>query len=137
VSAIVKGQDILDFPLDVKPNENFTDAVLVFSDARQEVTGSLQDASGRPAADYTIIIFPDDTRYWTPNSRRMRTARPSTDGKFTIANLPPGEYRIGAVVDVLPNELTDPAFLQQIVGASVKFTLGVGEKRTQDLRIAR
>ena len=59
-SAMVKGRDILDFPLDVGPNEEITDAVLTFTDAEQVISGSLQDASGRPAPDYTIVVFAAD-----------------------------------------------------------------------------
>lgn len=136
-SAIVKGRDMLDFPLDVVPGDELTDAVVTFTDATQSVTGSLQDASGRPAPDYTIVVFAADKVYWTQGSRRVRNTRPGTDGKFTIPNLPPGEYRMAAVVDVSPTEITEPAFLEQIVGASFAIKLGVGENKVQDLRIAK
>jgi hypothetical protein len=53
-----------------------------------------------------------------------------------VTGLPPGEYRIAALVDVAPGEINDPAFLEQIVAASVKVTLAEGERKTQDLRIA-
>ena len=39
-------------------------------------------------------------------------------------------------MDILPNEVNDPAFLEQLVGASVPFPLKQGEKKTQDLKIA-
>ncbi len=135
-SAIVKGRDILDFPLDIGPSEDVTGALITFTDATQEINGSLQDASGRPAPDYTIVVFAADKAYWTPQSRRVRTIRPGTDGKFTVSGLPPGDYLMGAVVDVVPSEVNDPAFLEQVVGAAVKITLGLGERKTQDLRIS-
>jgi hypothetical protein len=135
-SAVVKGRDVLDFPLDVAPGDELTDAVVTFTDARQSISGSLQDASGRPAPDYTIVVFAADKAYWTQGARRTRTARPGTDGKFTIANLPPGDYRMAAVVDVAPTDINDRAFLEQIVGASIAIKLGVGENKVQDLKIA-
>jgi hypothetical protein len=135
-SAIVKGRDILDFPLDIAPGDELTDAVVTFTDATQSIGGSLQDGSGRPAPDYTIVVFAADKAYWTPNTRRVRTVRPGTDGKFTISNLPPGDYRMAAVVDVAPSDINDPSFLEQIVGASFPIKLGVGENKTQDLKIA-
>jgi hypothetical protein len=136
LSALAKGQDVLDFPIDIAPNDEIKDVVVTFTDAGQEVNGSLQDATGRPAPDYTIVVFAADNRFWAAPSRRIRSTRPGTDGKFAVPNLPPGEYRIAAVVDVAPGEVNDPAFLEQLVGASVKITLAEGERKTQDLRIA-
>jgi hypothetical protein len=44
----VKGKDVLDFPLDIGPGEEIADVVLTFTDATQQVGGTLQDATGRP-----------------------------------------------------------------------------------------
>ena len=75
-------------------------------------------------------------RLWSsPLSRRIRTVRPGTDGKFTIANLPAGEYRLAALTDITPGDQTDPTFLQQLVGASIAISLADGEKKVQDIRI--
>lgn len=136
LSAVVKGQDALDFPVDILPNEEINDVVVTFTDAAQEVNGSLQDATGRPAPDFTIVVFAADTRYWTTPTRRIRSTRPGTDGRFSVSGLPPGEYRIAALVDVAPGEINDPAFLEQLVPASIRFTLAEGERKTQDLKIA-
>jgi hypothetical protein len=43
---------------------------------------------------------------------------------------------MAAVTDVSPTEVSDPSFLEQLVGASFKVTLAEGEKKTQDLRIS-
>lgn len=136
LSVGAKGQDVLDFPLDIAPNDEIKDVVVTFTDAVQEVNGTLQDATGRPAPDYTIVLFAADSRYWTAPSRRIRSNRPGTDGRFTISGVPPGEYRLAALVDVAPGEINDPAFLEQLVAASVKITVAEGERKTQDLRIA-
>ena len=134
-SAMVKGQDALDTPLEIAPNEQITGAVVSFTDQTQEVSGMLQDAQGRPAPDFTIIVFAADKRYWTTPSRRIRTNRPGTDGKFTVTGIPPGDYRIAALTDIGPSDANDPAFLEQLVGASLPITVGAGEKKVQDLRI--
>jgi protocatechuate 3,4-dioxygenase beta subunit len=137
-SVVVKGRDAFDFPLEIGPGEDISDAVVTFTDVTQEVAGTLQDPSGRPAPDYTIVVFPADRRLWSsPLARRIRTVRPGTDGRFTVSNLPTGEYRIAALTDIAPGEANDPAFLELLVNASVAFSLGDGERKTQDLRIAR
>jgi hypothetical protein len=133
-SAVVKGKDALDFPLEVLPNQELGDLVVTFTNQTQEVSGALQDASGRPAPDFTIVIFPADKALWTA-TRRIKTARPGTDGRFILANLPMGDYRLAAVTDLAPGDQNDPAFLEQLVSASVAIALKDGEKRIQDLKI--
>jgi len=134
-SAVAAGRDAIDLPLEIGPNEAISDAVLTFTDATQEVSGMLQDASGRAAPDYTIVVFAADSRFWMPGSRRIRTGRPGTDGRFSVTGLPAGDYRIAAVTDMAPTDATDPAFLQLLVDASVPVALAPGEKRVQDFRI--
>ena len=80
-------------------------------------------------------MFPADKTYWS-SARRISTARPDTEGKFAIASLPAGDYRIAALTDIAPGEQSDPAFLEQLVPASVAFSLREGEKKVQDIRIA-
>ena len=91
---------------------------------------------GRPTADYTIILFPADNRYWTPQSRRIMSARPGTDGTFSFRGFPAGQYRLTAVTDAEPGEWYDPAFLSQVVSASMTLPIAEGEKKTQDIRLA-
>ncbi|HUL73457.1 MAG TPA: carboxypeptidase-like regulatory domain-containing protein [Vicinamibacterales bacterium] len=135
-SADVGGRDSLDFPFEVQPNGDVGGAVLTFTDRTQELSGTLVDSSGRPTSDYTIIVFPSDKSFWLPQSRRIQSARPSTDGTYSVRGLPPGDYRVIAVTDVETGEWYDPAFLSQLLGASMPITLTAGEKKTQDLRLA-
>jgi hypothetical protein len=134
-SAVASGRDMLDFALDVEPNQEVAGAVITFGDKSQEVSGIIQDSTGKPTADYTIIIYPTDNRYWLPQSRRIQSSRPGTDGRFTFRNLPPGDYRMTAVTDVEPGDWFNPDFLTQLVNASVPLTLTEGEKKTQDIRV--
>ena len=135
-SVSISGTDALDFPLEVGPNVNVSDAVVTFTDRQQELSGMIQDSSGRPTADFTIIVFPTDRRYWLPLSRRITSTRPGTDGKFSIRSLPAGDYRLTAVTDVEPGEWYDPNFLAQLMNASISFSLNAGEKKVQDIRLA-
>jgi hypothetical protein len=133
---MIDGRDVLDFPLDVSPNQDLSNAVLTFTDKTQELSGTIQDTSGRPTSDYTIILFPSDNRYWTPQSRRIASARPGTDGRFTFRGIPAGEYRLTAVTDVEPGEWYDPAFLGQVQQASIPISLAEGATKVQDIRLA-
>jgi uncharacterized protein (DUF2141 family) len=115
---------------------NISDAVLTFADRSTELTGLLQDAQGTVTSDYSIIVFPTDSQFWVPQSRRIQSVRPGTDGRYTVRNLPPGQYAIAAVTDVEPGEWFDPAFLQELTGASMRITLADGDRKTQDIRLS-
>ena len=136
-SAMVGGQETLDFPLDVTGERDITDAVLTVTDRTQELTGVLTDASGRPAVDYIILAVAADSRFWTPGSRRIVTTRPDTSGRYSFRSLPPGEYLLATVTDLEPGGEYDPEFLKTLAGASVHVSLIEGGKTTQDIRVSR
>jgi hypothetical protein len=136
-SAVFAGRDALDVPLEVKPGEDVAGGVVTFSARAAELSGALTDSAGKPAPDYTLVLFSAESRYWLPQSRRIQAARPASDGRFSFRSLPPGDYRLIAVEDVEPGQWFDPGFLKELVAGSMPVTLGKGEKRTQDVRIGR
>ena len=135
VVALVLLLPSLDFPVEVKPNEDVADITLLLTTKTQELNGTLTDAQNQPATDYSVIVYSTEQQYWTPQSRRIVSVRPGTDGKFTIRGLPAGDYLMAAVTDVEPGEWFDPEFLQQLRAASARVTLNEGDKKTQDLRL--
>jgi hypothetical protein len=135
-SAMAGGRDILDFPLVIEPNQEVGGIVMTFTDRTQELSGTIFAASGQPTSDFTIVVFATDNRYWQPQSRRIVSARPGTDGRFTFRNLPPGEYRLGAITDAEPGEWFNPEFLAQLVASSIPITLAEGERKVQDIRFS-
>jgi hypothetical protein len=134
-SAILGGRDALDFPIDVGTSD-IEDLVVTFTDRPAELSGTIQDASGQPAPEHFVILFTRDKAFWMPQSRRIQSARPGNDGRFLFRNLPPGEYRLAALTDVEQGQWYDPAFLEQLVPGAIAITIGEGEKKTQDIRIA-
>lgn len=136
-SAVFGDSDALDTMLEVKPGDDLAGGILTFTKRATELSGMLQDQSGKPISDYTIVVFPPDRRYWTPMSRRVQAARPATDGRFSFKNLPPGPYRLIAVVDPEPGQWFDPAFLDQLLGAAMAVDLDDGERKVQDVRVVK
>jgi hypothetical protein len=134
-SALANGQDALDFTLLVEAGQPMPTMQLEFADKTAEVSGTLTRGTGAPAPEYVVVIFPSEQRYWAPFARRMRTARPATDGKFSIASMPPGDYRLAAVTDIAPGEWFDPAFLEQLLPSSVAVRLVAGQPATQNIRV--
>jgi hypothetical protein len=136
-SAIAGGRDLLDGPIEVGAGTRIGNIVVTLTDRHTEIGGVLQSATGIPAPEYYVVVFPADRALWMPDSRRIRSTRPATDGTFSFADLPPGAYLLAALTDVEPDEWTRVEFLQELVPVAVKVALGEGEKRRQDLRIAK
>ncbi len=134
-SIEIETRDALDFLLEVKANEDIANAVATFTNKPAEVTGTLQDSSGKPTSDYTIILFSADQRFWTPQSRRILSTRPSTDGKFSFRDLPAGDYKLIALDDAEPDSWFDLNFLRQTLGPAMSVAVVEGEKKTQDIRV--
>ena len=133
-SASALGRDSADFPLEIATSD-VRDVEVAFTDRPTEISGDLLDAAGHPASDYVIIVFPADKSFWGPQSRRIVSARPATDGHFRVQNLPSGEYLIAAVNDVEQGQWFDPSFLAQLEPAARRVTLADGEKKVQSFKI--
>lgn len=130
-AATIDGRDALDADVDIQSPPR--DVVITLTDRIGEVSGMVEDASGRPAPEYHVILFPPDRAQWTPASRRLRSVRPSNDGRYTFTGLLPGDYLIAAVPDIEPGEWYDPAILEPLIKRAVSFTLADGEKKTQNI----
>jgi protocatechuate 3,4-dioxygenase beta subunit len=136
VSSMVHGRDSLDYPFEVD-DQDVTDGLVTLKTGvvPTELTGTITDQNAEPAVDYTIVVFSSDSRFWMPASRRISTARPATDGTYTVRSLPPGEYQIAALGDLEPGMQYDLEFLKTLLPASTRVTLGDGARITQNLRI--
>jgi len=131
------GPDAADVPLDVNVGAPAPNIVITLTSTTTELAGSLQDALGRPATTFTVIAFSVDQVFWTPESRRIQVTRPDDSGRFSLPNLPAGEYFVAALTHVDDNEWRDRRFLQSLVGAGVAATIVDGQRTIQDLKIVK
>ncbi len=136
-SAMLDGRDLLDGPIDVLPGQTLSGIVFTLIDRHSELSGAITGATGRPVSDYVVVVLPVDQQLWTRGSRRIKSVRPGTDGRFSIKDLPSGDYLIAAVTDVLPSDLMDAQWLSAVAAAGVKVTITDGGKTIQDLRVAQ
>jgi hypothetical protein len=134
-SAVSGGRDLLDGRVSIPPGADLNGLVITLSDRHTELSGRLEAADGAPASDVFVIAYAADRAFWGSGSRRVHAVRPDVRGRYVITDLPPGEYLLGAVVDAEPDDWQDPEFLAKIVGASIRLTIGEGEKKQQDIRI--
>ena len=129
--------EVLDTPLEVAAGQ---DAVLALTmtDRVTEITGTLLDPLGRPAPEYSVVVFSVDRSHWGTAPRRISgLIKLATDGSYRVPGLPPGDYVLCVVTDVDASQLSDPSMLEQLMPAGVKVTLAEGEKKRQDFKIGR
>ena len=135
-SSVVRGKESVDGSVDVQAGGDLTDWVLTYTDHPTEISGTLQNSSGRSTSDYFIVVFSTNKADWIPRSRRVAQTRPGNDGRYTVRNLPAGEYWIAALTDLQAADLFEPAFIEGLVNGAVRLTIGDGERKTQDLKIS-
>ena len=136
-SMTAGNRELLDRTIEVRPGSPSMNAVVLMSDRHTELSGTLRTSTGQPAADVFVIAFSSNRTMWGPGARRVRAVRPGADGRFSMLDLPPGDYLLGVVTDIDPDDWENPAVLEQLVPTSVTVTIGEGEKKVQDLRLDR
>jgi hypothetical protein len=97
---------------------------LTMTDRVTEITGTLLDQLGRPAPEYSVVVFSADRSHWGTAPRRISgLVKLATDGSYRVSGLPPGDYVLCVVTDVDASQLNDPSMLEQLMPAGVKLTL--------------
>jgi len=135
-SAMLGDQDTLDTPLQVAPGRNVEGLVLTFTDRSTELTGTIVDPAGDPVSDLTILVFPADRSFWSPDSRRMpRPQQPGSDGMFRVTGLPPGNYLLAVVTQIDQELWGDPSFMEQLAAAALPIVLRDGQTTVQDIKV--
>ena len=134
-SITAGGQDVLDFPLEIKGARDVSDVAVVFGDRISELSGTITDQKGEPATEQTILLYPTDQKYWTPSSRRIRTIRAGADGLFNFRTVPPGEYRLTTLVDPEPGVWYDREVLETLDSSSIRIVIAEGEKKVEHVKI--
>lgn len=132
-----EGKDISEAAFDVRSGVDATGLNAVLTDRVTEVTGHVLDQQGRPVTDYSVVLLPVDEQFWrTGTRRRPAPQRPDTTGRFRLIDLPAGEYYLALVTEFQPDQLSDTTFLQSLIPSAIKFTLGEGEHKVQDVKLA-
>lgn len=130
-----QGVDVTDQGVDVRPGQDVSGVEVELTSQRQEISG-LVTAAGKQTSSYTAVVFAQDRELWRGLSRYIAVGRPDQEGRFRVRNLPPGDYYVAAVEYVEQGAWTDPDFLESVRHAAVSASLGPGETKTVDLRLA-
>jgi hypothetical protein len=94
----------------VKVGRNHAAAVeLTLSAGAGRITGAVA-TSDQPAPNAVVVLVPDAPRRGQPRLYRQATA--DANGKFSIASVTPGDYKLFAWQEIERGEYLDPDFMQ-------------------------
>jgi hypothetical protein len=119
--VVIGGRDYTDTPIEILPEQIFSDVTVVISNRLPAVTGRVSDArdAGGP-----VVLFPADPARWFEASGAMRSARPDRTGQFRFDHVRPGDYLVVAVERMETWQLGDPEFLTPLRERATKISVG-------------
>lgn len=125
------GQSIFDGH-DFGSGRSFTGLEIVVSGRPTGLTGTVSGPTGSAAADYAVVLFPEDDARWErlgPGQMGARAVRPGLDGTFKVPGLRPGVYYVLAVpaTDADLQILADPEQLRVLAGRARTVEVRDGE----------
>jgi hypothetical protein len=130
---------VVEVPRAQRAAQTTAGAEVVVSNAGAIIAGHVTDNRSAPVSNYSVIVFPTDRTKWFPNSRLVKLGRPSQDGAFEVASLPPGEYWVAAVDEIQGNqnagEWENPEVLESLATRATRVTLAERERFMTVLRL--
>lgn len=137
-AVMFDGEDVTDRGVEFTPGRSYEGLQVVFSQKTTDLSGLVTDDRGKPALDATVVVFPANRDHWTFSSRFLRTARPDTNGRYSIKSLPPGEdYLIIVVQNLEQGQGGDPDFLVRARDEARPLTLNEGETKAVDVKLSK
>jgi protocatechuate 3,4-dioxygenase beta subunit len=139
-AVVANGVDVTDTPLAFGMKEaSLAGVEIVLTNKTARVSGRVTDASGRPAADYTVVVFSPSADRWYQGSRFFSFTRPKPDGSFAIAGLPQAEYYVAAVDWMQGNEgfgeWQDPKLLNELAPHATRVILAESQSLSVTLKL--
>jgi hypothetical protein len=98
-----------------------------------QISGTVADASNKPIDRATVVLVPDKARRHRPDQYRAVVS--STDGKFSIVGIPPGDYKVFAWDTIEPNAWMNAEFMLTYEEVGVAMMVKPTEKLAAQLRV--
>jgi hypothetical protein len=123
-AVMVGGRDLIDTPLPfARGNPDVEGVQLVLTKKVARLEGHVLDGNGAATTDASVILFAEGRASWGIGSRFVKATRPGRDGRFAIAGVPPGVYRVIAREFVTDGQWDDPEFLQSLLRDATRVEL--------------
>lgn len=136
-SVTHNGVDITDTGYDFRPGQRVSGVDIHLTRRVTSLSGTVQDARGDAAGDYTIVAFSTNAGRWGYQTRFVRSARPDQSGRFMIRALPPDEYFVVALEYVETGQEFDPEQLATWKALATTVELREGETKTLSLKLTQ
>ena len=135
-SAMLNGRDISDLPIEVASSAT-AGLTVTFTNVQTDLFGTITDADKRPAPQLYVVLFPTEQAMWLPEARRIRVVRSAENGSYSFPGLPAGDYYLCALTEFDTGFQFEPDYLRPFIGAAIRITIAEGEKKQQNLQIAK
>jgi hypothetical protein len=108
-----------------------------FTTRSATVMGGVTDRTGKPLADYTVVVLPQDAELTRQALfQYLRMARPDQQGRFRAERMRAGTYVAAAVEDLDMETLQEPEVLDGLRRIGKTFRVLEGETVTLSLTLA-
>jgi hypothetical protein len=133
-SIVAGGTDVLDRATALQEGERLENLRITLSAESAALEGTVRTAAGAPAGDTLVVTVAAPPALASPASPRFRSTRTDRAGRYRLAGLPAGEYRVAAVsgMDELVGRRLDG--LTRLGAAGSPVTLPGSGQRTLDLQ---
>jgi hypothetical protein len=135
VAALYDGVDLLDQSFDLRADD-MTGVELVLERGTPTLSGVIRTRKGSLDTTATVLVFPQDRATWDDVAtyiRRVASARPNNYGRFSLKDLPPGDYRAVAIPAEVAGAPIDRVLLERLLPASTAVHMHAGRDETINL----
>jgi hypothetical protein len=131
-SARLGDQDILETGLDVTHGMSGIVEIVLSANGGQ-VEGVVLNANEQPEAGAAVVLVPDDPR--RSETRLYKDATTDQYGRFTIAGIAPGGYKLFAWEDMEDGAYEDPEYLQAFEALGEPRTIRERSRESAQLKL--
>lgn len=133
-----RNQDITDTPTEFTENTSPRDLQIVISRHGAVLNGVVADDTGRPpAVGCQVILFAADASRRGPMSTRVRRAGAAEAGRFSIRQIPPGDYLVVALQRFEMDPFAEASVLEPLERLAMPITLVEDEQKAVNLRLVK
>jgi hypothetical protein len=135
-SVTIDGENVTDDPVDLSTVRDDARIEILMTDKQTTISGTVRNTRGEQVIDYTVVVFPVQSKEGAIAARYTRVVRPDQQGRFQARGLPPGDFLAAAVESLEQGGHWDPAFRKNVEPNAKRFSLTEGQSVTVDLTLS-